>query len=99
MRRLRLVPDDTKIQFMRGRHAGLIVSAVLSIASVIMFFVPGLNYGIDFLGGVVVGLRLPGPADNGAIRDALEGLHLREGKLQQFGSPPRGPLKVHARAR
>jgi preprotein translocase subunit SecF len=87
MRSLRLVPDDTKIQFMRGRHAGLIVSAVLSIASVILFFVPGLNYGIDFRGGVVVELRLPGPADNGAIRAAMEGLHFGEVKLQQFGSP------------
>src|ERR1700687_5192734 len=93
MRGLRLVPDDTKIQFMRGRHAGLIVSAVLSIASVILFFTPGLNYGIDFLGGVVVELRLPGPADSGAIRDALENLHLGEVKLQQFGSPPRRLIK------
>jgi preprotein translocase subunit SecD/preprotein translocase subunit SecF len=29
----RLVPDNTKIRFMRGRFAGLIVSAVLSTAS------------------------------------------------------------------
>ncbi len=98
MRRLRLVPDDTTIQFMRGRYAGLIVSAVLSIASVIVFFTPGLNYGIDFLGGVVVELRLPGPADNGAIRDALEGLHLGEVKLQQFGSPRDILIKLDVRA-
>jgi preprotein translocase SecF subunit len=32
--RLRLAPDDTKIQFMKGRHIGLIVSALLSLASV-----------------------------------------------------------------
>jgi preprotein translocase SecF subunit len=98
MRRLRLVPDDTKIQFMRGRYAGLIVSAVLSIASVIMFFAPGLNYGIDFLGGVVVELRLPGPADNTALRDALETLHLGEVKLQQFGSPRDVLIKLDVRA-
>jgi hypothetical protein len=34
MRPLRLVPDNTHIRFMRGRLAGPIVSAVLSIASV-----------------------------------------------------------------
>ena len=83
---------------MRGRYAGLIVSAVLSIASVIMFFTPGLNYGIDFLGGVVVELRLPGPADNAAIRDALETLHLGEVKLQQFGSPRDILIKLDVRA-
>jgi preprotein translocase subunit SecF len=98
MRRLRLVPDDTTIQFMRGRYAGLVVSAVLSIASVIVFFTPGLNYGIDFLGGVVVELRLPGPADDAALRDALESLHFGEVKLQQFGSPRDILIKLDVRA-
>ena len=32
--RFRLVPDNTRIQFMRGRYMGLIVSAILSTASV-----------------------------------------------------------------
>src|ERR1700730_16260367 len=98
MPRLRLVPDDTRIQFMRGRYAGLIVSAVLSIASVVLFFTPDLNYGIDFRGGVVIELRLPGPADNAAIRDALGTLRLGEVKLQQFGSPRDVLIKLDARA-
>ena len=34
MFRLRFVPDDTKIAFMKGRIAGLVTSAVLSITSV-----------------------------------------------------------------
>ena len=59
MRTLRLVPDGTTIQFMRGRFAGLITSAVLSTISVILFFYPGLNLGVDFRGGVVVELRGP----------------------------------------
>ena len=47
MFRLRFVPDNTRIKFMRGRIIGLVTSAVLSIASVILYFYPGLNYGID----------------------------------------------------
>ena len=47
----RLVPDNTKIPFMRGRVMGLVVSALLSTASVVLFFYPGLNLGIDFSGG------------------------------------------------
>ena len=86
-RPLRLVPDDTRIKFMRGRFAGLIVSAVLSIASVVAFFYPGLNYGIDFEGGVVVDLRLPAAPDLGALRRDFGGLGLGEVTLQQFGSP------------
>src|ERR1700712_1552910 len=82
---LRLVPDNTKFQFMKGRFAGLIVSAVLSAASLVLFFHPGLNLGIDFSGGVVMELRTPGPADFGKIREALAGRHFGAQGLQRFG--------------
>jgi preprotein translocase subunit SecF len=72
---------------MRGRFAGLIVSAVLSIASVILFFYPGLNYGIDFRGGIVIEARTSGPADFAKLRSTLNGLGLGEAALQQFGGP------------
>ncbi len=84
---LRLVRDGTAIPFMKGRIAGLIVSAVLSLASVVMFFTPGLNYGLDFKGGVVMEVRTPAPADFGALRSGVEGLGLGSVALQQFGSP------------
>jgi preprotein translocase subunit SecF len=86
IRPLRLVPDDTHIRFMRGRFAGLIVSAVLSIASVVMFFYPGLNYGIDFEGGVVVELRLKTVVETATIRDAFTRLGIGEVKVQEFGA-------------
>ena len=87
IRPLRLVPDNTKIRFMRGRFAGLITSAVLSIASVVLFFYPGLNYSIDFRGGVVVEIRLAQPMDEGVVRAAFDDLKLGETKVQEFGSP------------
>ena len=87
MFRLRFVPDDTKIAFMKGRIAGLVTSAVLSIASIILFFYPGLNYGIDFRGGIVIEARTDGPAQFGALRSTLDGLGLGEAALQQFGGP------------
>jgi preprotein translocase subunit SecF len=86
IRPLRLVPDNTRIRFMRGRFAGLIVSAVLSLASVALFFYPGLNYSVDFAGGVVIELRLPAAQDSGTLREAFRGLGLGEVSLQQFGS-------------
>ena len=87
MFRLRLVPDNTNIQFMRGRHAGLIVSAFLSIASVVLFFYPGLNYGIDFRGGIVIEARTPQAADFASLRHTLGQLNLGQVALQEFGSP------------
>ncbi|MCG7361377.1 protein translocase subunit SecF [Roseomonas sp. ACRSG] len=82
----RLVPDDTKIPFMKGRKIGIAFSVFLSIASVILAFYPGLEKGIDFRGGIVMEVRTPGPANLGALRDATDGLGLGDVGLQQFGS-------------
>jgi len=81
----RIVPDNTRVPFMRGRITGLLVSAVLSTLSVVLFFYPGLNLGIDFRGGVVMEARTPGPADFAKIRAALSGEHLDESGVQRFG--------------
>ncbi len=86
MTRFRLVPDGTRIQFMKGRIAGLVVSAILSTMSLVLFFYPGLNYGIDFRGGITMEIRTPGPADFGALRSSLEALNLGPVGLQEFGS-------------
>ncbi|MBV8912843.1 MAG: protein translocase subunit SecF [Acetobacteraceae bacterium] len=82
----RLVPDHTEIKFMRGRFLGLATSAVLSIASIILFFHPGLRLGIDFRGGIVMEVRTPGPADFGKIRAGLAAAHVTEAGVQRFGA-------------
>jgi preprotein translocase subunit SecF len=92
------VPDNTNIKFMRGRFAGLIVSAVLSIASVVMFFYPGLNYSIDFMGGVVIELRLPEPVDSATIRTDFDQLNLGDVRVQEFGSPRDVLIKLERQA-
>jgi preprotein translocase subunit SecD/preprotein translocase subunit SecF len=83
--RFRIVPDGTRIQFMRGRYMGLIVSAILSTASVILFFYPGLNLGIDFSGGIVMEVRTDGPANFTQIREALSSAGVPPQGVQRFG--------------
>jgi SecD/SecF fusion protein len=84
---LRFVPDKTTIRFMKGRFFGIGLSIVLSTASIILFFVPGLNYGIDFAGGIQMELQTNGPADFGKLRGDLDGLGLGAVHLQEFGAP------------
>ncbi|MGK7861858.1 protein translocase subunit SecF [Falsiroseomonas sp. E2-1-a4] len=83
----RIVPDDTRIPFMKGAVAGLILSALLSIASVGLAIYPGLARGIDFQGGIVMEIRTPAEADLARLRSAASALNLGDVGLQQFGSP------------
>jgi preprotein translocase subunit SecD/preprotein translocase subunit SecF len=89
---LRFVPDGTSIRFMNGRFAGLIVSALLSTASVVLFFYPGLNLGLDFRGGVVLQVQTPASADFPGLRVALAKAGLSDAALQSFGSGGNGVL-------
>ena len=85
---LRIVPDDTKFDFMRFRRISFPISAVLSIAAILLFFFHGLNFGIDFVGGTVVEVQSKtGPADLAKMRTTLSGLGLGDVQLQEFGTP------------
>jgi preprotein translocase SecF subunit len=94
----RLVPDGTRIDFMRGRVIGLVVSAVLSTASLILFFHPGLNLGIDFSGGIVMEVRTPGPADFAKLRAALASEHVGEQGVQRFGADDDVLIRLQSQA-
>jgi preprotein translocase subunit SecF len=78
------IPD---IDFMRWHWVGFVFSSLLTIGSIILFLVQGLNYGIDFSGGTLIEVRTQGPADLGQMRSALDTLGLGTIQLQGFGGP------------
>jgi len=88
VRLLRIVPDDTKFDFMRFRRISFPVSAMLSIAAILLYFFHGLNFGIDFIGGTLIEVQTKaGPADLAKMRSTIGSLQLGEFQLQQFGAP------------
>jgi len=84
---VRIVPDDTKFDFMQFRRISFPVSALLSIMAIVLFFHPGLNLGIDFRGGTLMEIQTKAPADIAQMRTKLGGLGIGEVQLQGFGGP------------
>jgi preprotein translocase subunit SecF len=87
VRLLRIVPDDTRFDFMRFRRISFPISAMLSIAAIMLYFFHGLNFGIDFIGGTLMEVQTKaGPADLAKMRATIGSLHLGDFQLQQFGA-------------
>jgi preprotein translocase subunit SecF len=85
---LRIVPDDTRFDFMRFRRISFPTSAILSIVAIVLFFMHGLNFGIDFRGGTLLEVQSKsGAADLAKMRASLGSLNLGDVQLQQFGGP------------
>jgi preprotein translocase subunit SecF len=85
---IRIIPDDTEFDFMRFRRISFPISAMLSIAAILLYFFHGLNFGIDFVGGTLIEVQTKnGPANLSEMRSTIGGLKLGDFQLQQFGAP------------
>ena len=98
MKPFRLIPDDTKIAFMRLSRFGFFVSGLLCLASILLFFFVGLNVGVDFKGGTVVTIRTEQPANLDELRGKIGNLGLGSAELQEFGSPNDVLIRIEAQA-
>ncbi|MEH6404042.1 MAG: protein translocase subunit SecF [Sneathiella sp.] len=87
MMKLKLVPAETKIPFLKYRFITFMVSAVLILASAGLFFGPGVNKGIDFEGGIMLEVGMTDAPDLAEMRSMLGDLDLGQVSLQTFGAP------------
>lgn len=91
--RLKLVPDNTRIDFFRWQWLTMGISAAAMAASVVLILVMGLNFGIDFKGGTSIRTESPNPVDVGAYRQALAALEIGDVSITEVFDPSFGPDK------
>jgi preprotein translocase subunit SecF len=80
-----VIPHDTRIDFMRYHKITFALSVIMVVGSILLIAFKGLNFGVDFAGGILMEVTAPGPADLGKLRSQLSDLNLGEASLQEFG--------------
>ncbi|MDP4574834.1 protein translocase subunit SecF [Qipengyuania sp. G39] len=96
MRLLKLVPDNTNIKFLKWRIPFFVVSILLIAASWALVMTKGLNYGVDFAGGLEVRATFTQSAEApvAELRDDVEALGYGSPVVQRFGEDNQVSIRV-----
>jgi len=88
--RLRLVPQETNIDFFKYARLTFGASMVAMVLSIGIWLAMGLNFGIDFLGGTTIRTESSQPVDVAAYRTALDPLNLGDVSITEVFDPTFG---------
>lgn len=97
--RLKLVPDETHINWFRVQWLTFGISVVLMIASVVVIAINGLNFGVDFKGGTTIRSESTNAVDIGTYRQTLTDLGLEDVSVTDVYDPTFGDTRHVAQIR
>ena len=83
---LRLISANTTIKFIRLKTFSFSLSAALSILAILSVVFIGLNFGIDFKGGILLEVRTANNISISDIRKEVSNLNIGEVSIQEFGA-------------
>ena len=83
---MEFLSKTTHLDFMGKRRLTMAISAFFIVASLLLLATRGLNFGIEFKGGVVIEAGFPEAPDLGAIRAGLGTDGFADATVQNFGS-------------
>lgn len=91
-----IIRPGTKIDFVGKRHIWVTISIISILATIVLFFTKGLNYGIDFTGGAEVQIQVPKSWDIGKVRSEMEAAGIKGLRVVQIGEPAASQYLVKA---
>jgi preprotein translocase subunit SecF len=83
---MKILSRKTHIDFMGHRKIAFALSAVLMVLSVVSLATRGLNFGLDFTGGMLIEVSFPSPPQISDVRAKLENAGLKDAVVQTFGT-------------
>lgn len=77
---------DKKYNFLKYKKSFMFISLIFFVLSIFLFYVKGLNLGVDFKGGTVIEMKFDQPNNSEEIRKSLLKIDLGDVKVKEFGS-------------
>jgi protein-export membrane protein SecD/preprotein translocase SecF subunit len=94
-RPLRVVPAHTTFDFLGKRRLAMALSTAVNVAALLGLAVFGLNFGIDFEGGIAIQVKAKeGVAHLEDLRSTVGTLGVGEVSLQEFGDPSTALIRI-----
>lgn len=96
MKTLKLIKQNTNIQFLKYKKITLSISIIFCLISFFSLFINGMNFGIDFKGGSLIEVKSDQSINTSNIRSRLSLLNLGDVQIQNFGSDKNVLVRVEA---
>jgi preprotein translocase subunit SecF len=95
---MELFPSNSKVDFLGWRKVSITISIILMIVSLALITTRGLNYALDFTGGVLVEAAYEQPVEIAQVREALEKGGFENALVQTLGGTREVSIRLQASA-
>ena len=89
---------NSNVPFLGLRKVSIAIAALLMVVSVVLLFTRGLNYGLDFSGGVSVEVKYDRPVDISDVRKALADAGIENPVVQSLGGSRQVLIRLQPKA-